>query len=251
MKTIDLLNKAFSAQKFEQSHSYVHELETYRQIASHYAQIEQSIAVLSDLRMNQSYIYYGKFARNLGIDKEKQEEQVHSIWEDELFQRIHPDDLPQKYLQELYFFQYIKQKPKAMRTDYYLASKLRMKDACGVYHPVLHRIFYTFLDVSNHLWLALCLYNPLHWPFPVQGAIISSVNGQWQELSKQDYQHVLSVREKQVLSLIHEGMSSKEIARTLSVSLNTINHHRQEVLHKLKAKNSIEACRIAKELGLI
>ena len=37
----------------------------------------------------------------------------------------------------------------------------------------------------------------------------------------------------------------------LSISINTINRHRQEILGKLQVKNSIEACRIAKDLKLI
>ena len=36
---------------------------------------------------------------------------------------------------------------------------------------------------------------------------------------------------------------SKEIAILLSISIHTVNRHRQNILSKLKADTSIEACR--------
>ena len=59
------------------------------------------------------------------------------------------------------------------------------------------------------------------------------------------------MREKQVLKLIDKGLMSKDIAEMLSISIYTVNRHRQEILGKLQVKNSIEACRIAKDLKLI
>ena len=47
-----------------------------------------------------------------------------------------------------------------------------------------------------------------------------------------------------------QGLLSKEIANTLKVSINTINRHRQNILQKLKANNSIEAVNLAQRLGL-
>ena len=35
---------------------------------------------------------------------------------------------------------------------------------------------------------------------------------------------------------------SKDIAQTLSISINTVNRHRQNILEKLQVNNSIEAC---------
>lgn len=71
------------------------------------------------------------------------------------------------------------------------------------------------------------------------------------EIGKQDSTRILSVREKQVLSLIDKGLTSKKIAETLSISINTVSRHRQEILGKLQVKNSIEACRVSKDLKLI
>ena len=81
--------------------------------------------------------------------------------------------------------------------------------------------------------------------------IINSIDGHVTELEEYNNEKILSVREKQVLKLIDKGLMSKDIAEMLSISIYTVNRHRQEILGKLQVKNSIEACRIAKDLKLI
>lgn len=251
MNTIDILKEEFSKQNFEKGQPYAEMLDRYKEIACNYARMENTIAVLSDLRTNTSYIYYGGFSQTLGIGKSGKEDKVSSIWEEEVFKLIHPDDLADKHLQELCFSHFIKRQHKRKHADYYLASKLRMKNGMNSYIPVLHRIFYITIPPNCALWLALCLYSPLLFDIPAKCLIINSINGQMIELDKQNGKKILSVREKQVLSLIDKGWTSKEIAGTLSISINTVSRHRQEILGKLQVKNSIEACRVAKDLRLI
>ena len=81
--------------------------------------------------------------------------------------------------------------------------------------------------------------------------IINSADGQITQLGKQNDTKILSGREIQILRLIDKGMMSKDIAEALSISINTVSRHRQEILGRLQVKNSIEACRIAKDLKLI
>ncbi len=251
MSTRDTLNKEFSKQFIEKEPPFAEKLETYKKVARNYAQLENALAILSDLRTNTSYIYYGGFARTLGIGSGRSEDKVPSIWEEEILKLIHPDDLASKYLQELCFSHFVKQQPIRKRTDYYLATKLRMKTPTNGYVSVLHRIFYVTASAGNTLRLALCLYNPLSFDIPTPCMIINSVNGQMIELDKQDNTKVLSVRERQVLTLIDRGQTSKQIADVLSISINTVSRHRQEILAKLRVKNSIEACRVAKDLKVI
>lgn len=251
MDTIDILSKEFFAQNFSEEQPFSELLDKYKYIAHNYARMESAVAVLSDMRTNISYIYYGSFSRMLEIDKYGDEDKVYSIWEKEIFNLIHPDDLAGKHLQELCFFHFVKHQPKKKRTNYYLISKLRMKNGTNNYIPVLHRMFYVSTPSNDTLWLALCLYSPLLFDIPAKCLIVNSTNGQMTEIGKQDNTRILSIREKQVLNLIDKGMASKKIAETLSISINTVSRHRQEILGKLQVKNSIEACRVAKDLKLI
>ncbi len=251
MDTIDILSKEFFAQNFSEEQPFSELLDKYKYIAHNYARMESAVAVLSDMRTNISYIYYGSFSRMLEIDKYGDEDKVSSIWEKEIFNLIHPDDLAGKHLQELCFSHFVKHQPKKKRTNYYLISKLRMKNGTNNYIPVLHRMFYVSTPSNDTLWLALCLYSPLLFDIPAKCLIVNSTNGQMTEIGKQDNTRILSIREKQVLNLIDKGMASKKIAETLSISINTVSRHRQEILGKLQVKNSIEACRVAKDLKLI
>jgi DNA-binding NarL/FixJ family response regulator len=66
---------------------------------------------------------------------------------------------------------------------------------------------------------------------------------EWREvarkLARPDWD--LTEREREVAGLIAEGLSNKEIARKLTVSLNTVKIHVSRVLYKMGVHSRIEA----------
>ncbi len=58
-------------------------------------------------------------------------------------------------------------------------------------------------------------------------------------------------RELEILELIAQGMSNREIAEKLFVSENTVKTHSSHLFDKLSAKRRTQAVQIGKELGLI
>ncbi len=50
--------------------------------------------------------------------------------------------------------------------------------------------------------------------------------------------NVLTEREMQIINLIKQGLSSREMAKSLEISLKTVEVHRHNILKKLKIKNS-------------
>ena len=62
---------------------------------------------------------------------------------------------------------------------------------------------------------------------------------------------VLTPRELEVLKLIAEAHTSKEIAQTLFISLKTVDRHRQNILDKLGMSDRVELTRYAIRRGLI
>jgi DNA-binding NarL/FixJ family response regulator len=62
---------------------------------------------------------------------------------------------------------------------------------------------------------------------------------------------VLTQREEEVVKLIAEGHSSKEIAATLVISVRTVERHRANVLAKLGMRDRTELTRYAIRAGLI
>jgi DNA-binding NarL/FixJ family response regulator len=62
---------------------------------------------------------------------------------------------------------------------------------------------------------------------------------------------VLTPRELEVLKLIAEAHSSKEIATLLFISIKTVERHRQNILDKLGMRDRVELTRYAIRRGLI
>jgi len=62
---------------------------------------------------------------------------------------------------------------------------------------------------------------------------------------------LISPREKEVVTLIAEGMTTKEIAEKLFLSKHTIESHRQNILLKLDIKNSAELVKHAIKRGWV
>src|SRR5262249_44540975 len=56
----------------------------------------------------------------------------------------------------------------------------------------------------------------------------------------QDSYDLLTEREKEILQLLAEGNSNKEIARMLNLSTNTVETHRTRLMQKLDLHNSAE-----------
>ncbi len=63
--------------------------------------------------------------------------------------------------------------------------------------------------------------------------------------------HPLSDREKEVLTLLAEGHTSREIGETLSISSRTAEHHRARIMRKLKINDIPGLVRYAIRNGLV
>lgn len=68
---------------------------------------------------------------------------------------------------------------------------------------------------------------------------------------KEDDIPVLTRREKEVLELIAEGLTTQEIADKLFVSATTVETHRKNLLAKLEAKNVAAMISLAAKMNLI
>ena len=62
---------------------------------------------------------------------------------------------------------------------------------------------------------------------------------------------ILTPREIEVVKLIAEARTSKEIAASLSISVKTVDRHRQNILDKLGMRDRVELTRYAIRRGLI
>jgi DNA-binding NarL/FixJ family response regulator len=70
-------------------------------------------------------------------------------------------------------------------------------------------------------------------------------DAEWSELN------LLTDREKEILKLVAEGHTSKEVADILSISPKTADNHRANILRKLGLRNVHELTRFAREHDLV
>jgi two-component system, NarL family, response regulator NreC len=61
----------------------------------------------------------------------------------------------------------------------------------------------------------------------------------------------LSPREREILKLVAEGQSNKEIADQLCISARTVDHHRAKIMEKLNFKGTVELIKYALKKGYI
>ena len=61
----------------------------------------------------------------------------------------------------------------------------------------------------------------------------------------------LTKREREVLALLRSGARNKEIANQLSLSVNTIKFHIENIYQKLGVQSRTQALRVARERGLL
>jgi DNA-binding NarL/FixJ family response regulator len=62
--------------------------------------------------------------------------------------------------------------------------------------------------------------------------------------------HRLSAREREIIRLICEGLTTREIAQLLSLSEFTVGTHRRNILHKLELHNVAALTQFARDHGL-
>ena len=80
-------------------------------------------------------------------------------------------------------------------------------------------------------------------PVPAQGPVIPD------ERKREDLH--ITRREFEILGLIAQGLSNREIAEKLFVSENTVKTHSSRVFDKLGARRRTQAVQLGKEFGLL
>lgn len=214
------------------------------------ATVENCLVVVSDLRLDRSHIFYGDFAKALGIKEESME---NSIWERNILSLMTPEEQEQKYLAEIRFFNYLRRIPRHHRKHFYLATRIRFNHMGNEAEPidVIHRMYYLCDKNSDTVRYAICVYGPEIFPISSRSIIINSITGKTEPLTSDADFSILSLRELQVLELIERGLTSLDIATQLHISKHTVSRHRQTIISKLQVKNSTEACRVARQMNLL
>lgn len=90
-------------------------------------------------------------------------------------------------------------------------------------------------------------------PFLYPGAVTALIRDYLQRNQQGENlpESMLTSREEEVVKLIAEGRSSKEIADLLVISVKTVDRHRANILQKLGMRDRLELTRYAIRTGLV
>ncbi|GAA2240120.1 DNA-binding response regulator [Streptomyces ruber] len=126
--------------------------------------------------------------------------------------------------------------------EQYLFQALRA-GACG----------YVLKSVADRDLVAACRATMRDEPFLYPGAVTALIRSYLDRgrHGGEGVHPLLTPREEQVLKLVAEGHSSKEIADILFISIKTVQRHRANLLHKLGMRDRLELTRYAIRAGLI
>ncbi len=219
------------------------------------ATIGKSGVSVFDFYKKEHIFYSPNFGQLLGFDVKQIEEKGQRF----IDAKIHPDDfllLMQNGISLLKLYSKFTDDEKA---NYKLINEYRILNCEDTYVRVIEQHQALELDIDGNLWLSLSLIDispnqEVSEGFKSQlynyrtGKIVPFRNEKKNGVSGG---LALSKREIQILKMVKEGLLSKEISNQLEISLNTVNTHRQRVLEKLGANNSMEAVVFASKLGLL
>ncbi|CAM3402790.1 response regulator transcription factor [Flavobacterium chungbukense] len=246
------LMHTFLEQKFDIEES--NDIEMYKEFVANYVKIEQCVAVLSDYQADCSYIFAGNFGSVFGLPNENSV--IDSAFEECIFTKINSDDLVERHILELNFYEFLKGIPKEEYSNFSTLSRLRMKDFVEKCSYINHRTIYLKTFSNGSISLALCLYMPsadLQTRNGIDGKIFNIQTGEVIEAEKykNNAETILSKREIEVLNSVAKGNKSEQIAAEMHISVYTVRRHRQNIIEKLKVTNTAEAVQTAFVMGII
>lgn len=213
-------------------------------------------AVITDGANNESMFVSGDAAHLFGLpENEVGTRMLTSSDEDFLYVRMHPEDLVDLRMLEYEFLKKVDTLASEEKMKYKASAEIRMDNGRGGFVRITKSTQVAALSPKGKIWLILCCYeictetNGCHHTNP---RIICHATGNVERISFVNKRTtILTSREKEIITLIRDGLLSKEISEKLGISLNTVNRHRQNILEKLSVNNSMEAVNAAIAMKLI
>ena len=110
---------------------------------------------------------------------------------------------------------------------------------------------YVLKSVADRDLVEACRATMRGEPFLYPAAVSALVRDYLQRSDENGDGEILTPRELEVLKLIAEAYTSKEIADTLVISIKTVERHRANILDKLGMRDRVELTRYAIRRGLV
>lgn len=214
------------------------------------SELTHSIVLVFDCYTKKFVFVSNNIPQSYGIDSERLFINGHEA----VLEIIHPGDIYYGLLVRKKIYSLLSSLSAEEKMKHKMVHEMRVKNVRGEYIRIIEQEQAIELDKSGNIWLMLSVIDvdASHESEITKSHLYNFETGEQIFIDLSDtLEEALTNRELRVLQLMKQGLLSKEIATSLNVSINTINTHRQNILLKLKANNSIEAVNIAQRLGLL
>ena len=213
------------------------------------SEVTHSIVLVFDCYTNKFVFVSDNIPKLYGLDSRRLFIHGHQP----VIEVIHPDDIDYGLLVRKKIYSILRSFSNEEKRNYKAIHEMRIRNIRGEYIRIIEQEQVLELDKSGNIWLMLSVIDvdASHESEITKSRLYNFKTGEQIFIDLSDtLDEPLTNRELEVLRFMKKGLLSKEIAETLKVSINTVNSHRQNILQKLKANNSIEAVTFAQRLGL-
>lgn len=245
--------KLLEQQEFVTDHLDYAILEQHKPNLQKLAEIGNSAITVFDLYQKRHVFNSFNMGEMLGYSPQE----VQSVGEYFLDSKIHPTDFTMLMKNGITLLKFFRNIPTDQKANYKLISEFRVLNANNDYVRVIEQHQALEIAGNGSIWLALSFLDisPNQKKLD-ECTVCELLNFRTGKIipfiePKEEITTPLTNRETEVLKLVKDGLLSKEISDKLSISLHTVNTHRQRVLEKLGVNNSIEAVMLASKLGLL
>jgi DNA-binding CsgD family transcriptional regulator len=177
---------------------------------------------------------------------------------DYFFEGMHPEDLGFVLDTVTRALRFLDALPPQERRGYKLNFDYRMRRQDGDYIRLVQQVVVLEEDARGGIWLVLIVNDSAPEggaETPPSRALVRTRDGSRHlfppPLEVEGCLPQLTRRELEILGLVAEGLGSKAIADRRTISVATVNNHRQAILEKTGSRNSSEAVSLAARLGLL
>jgi DNA-binding CsgD family transcriptional regulator len=170
---------------------------------------------------------------------------------------IHPEDIDDYKEAVKVVWEFLLALPAEKRKFYKTSADFRIKVKSGFYKRILQQNTPLQTDKAGNIVLLLMVFTDIshvNTQKGVSAAIISTEKDGYMIWEAKDIQLkqqlTFSRREREIIKLLAEGFSSKQIAETLHLSEYTVSTHRRNMLDKTNLPNARSLVNYAVSRGM-
>lgn len=237
--------------QFEPENLDYQKFEKHKLVVDMLAGLSNSSIQIFDLNQKKIVFFSQNYAKLLGYSRDEFESLNYAFFE----AKIHPEDKYDLAMFGLTSLKLFKEFSSDEKLNHKVVYEFRMLNSDNEYVRMIDQYQILELDALGQIWLMMSTLDlspnqEAESAVKCQilnfrtGKLITSVPDNKPSLE-------LTKRELEILNLVKQGLLSKEISNKLFISLHTVNTHRQRILEKLGANNSVEAIIFASRYGLV